>query len=453
MPEFPRYESKNKLTTQAPAPQLNDPHASGKIAEAQAQVGGALESMAFQWSDSLNTIQKMEATEKFKTGALDIVQRASEDPDYKNLSKYQKEVNDLKNESLKTFSFPGGKMQAEPDFNLETKSLEIQLNNIYKKKAIDVGQTSTLQLLDSEIQNLSPGFEGRIKSILANATAAQLFDNKGAYELEKQYISKGRYNAFLNDLNTDPNIAGQNLSNNAYQLDAAQLAKAKKAYTLGTKKFEQMRKQSQLDLVNNFGEQLAKGELTPDEIQNAVISGSIDAEMGASFELAMAAPERWTEFVGTKKDKLEPSLRAGNFIKPLEALAGSNDVDSKMKIIKSALQNRVDGKLDASDLNFILRVASGKSKDPSNPIWGHLKSAIASLPPLRDSGFIVEKFKSRWDMEQDPRPVMQQAAIDQFKEDHPETAAYQKGDVIKRKSGSYEVIGHNEDGSPVLRKK
>ena len=250
-------------------------------------------------------------------------------------------------------------------------------------------------------------------------------------------MKQGKYNAFLRDGNKDG-------------LDAEQMAKAVRYEQSMAKKQEEERKQMQLTTVNDFGEKLANRSLTVEELEGAVTSGLIDAETGAAFELALAGPDQWSDFSEETEQRGRSKLITGL----LEKLSPDN-VDSRMKIVKSSLQNYNDKKMNSNDLTFILRVANGQSKEPQNKVWGFLKSAVGTLKvmPAPFAAGVVKKFSERWDIKEDPRIVIQQAAIDQYKEDRPETASLKVGDVIKRKSGSYEVSGYNEEGSPVFRKK
>jgi len=191
-------------------------------------------------------------------------------------------------------------------------------------------------------------------------------------------------------------------------------------------------------------------------VQEAVTSGAIDAQMGVAFELAAVGPDEWSDSLKTDINPEKVRARVDSFINPLKDIDGSTP-ESRYGIVKTALQNYNDGKLNINELSFILRVANGKSTEPQNPVWGFLKSAVQGMisenPGIKSSAQIMEKFQQRWDFKQDPREVMKQAAIDQFKEDRPETASYKVGDVIKRKSGSFEVVGFSENGQPIFRKK
>ena len=453
--DYQRYDSKGDLTTRQPEAFVSK-DTSGEVTQAYGKVGEVVSENTLKWSNAYDTIQKTVAQADFKAGMADILNRAANDPNSNNSDQYFKEIEKLKGESLKGFSSKYAETQMAVDLGYEAKVGSVQVQNLYKKKAIDVGQAKTLQLLDMTVQNPSADLEERIGGILKPQVDAGVIGQKDAYELQKKYVKEGKYNSFLIDLNSDPGTAAEKLSKNEYGLDSKDLAKAKKYQGNMTKKVEEARKMQQLQTVTDFSDKLVNQKLTPEEVQNAVASGMMDAETGLAFELATAGPDKWREGLKSSISVKEVRTRTEAFLSPLRDLDKTTP-ESRQIVVKSALQNYNDKKLNLDELSFILRAANGQTTDPKNPIWGYLKSAVNSVaksPVPTKAGYgIMEKFRSRWDFKEDPRETMKTAAIDQFKEDRPETASMKMGDVIKRKSGSYEIVGFNENGSPVFRKK
>ena len=441
--EFPRYLSKAKATTDQPshfAPESTE----GQQLEQMAKVGQTAQNATFKMGEAYQEARKTTAELNQRTQNDDLLARATADPDVNAYEKYRQENEKIKKDSVAGFKNNSNAGDAIAKADYYAKTTDTQLQAVFRKKMIDNQQANLLSL--SDIDAKQGNFES-IKARIEKNKQMGFIGAEDAYKLEEKYSKQVKQNAFLSDLSVSADLASENLQ--GYGFDVSETAKAKKMIDSAKKKEKEEFKNVQMATVNDFGEKLASRSLTMEEVEGAISSGLIDAEMGASFELAMAAPDRWTEFAEGK----DSSIRADNFIKPLETLSKSENVDQRMKIIKSALRNRVDGKLDAEDLNFILRVGAGKSKDPQGKIWGFLNSAINSIPaPTKSGGEIAKKFMANWDMQEDPRPVMHQAAIDQFKEDHPETAPYKLGDKIKRKSGSYIVDGFNEDGSPTFKR-
>src|SRR3990167_6798887 len=184
MPDFPRYNSKAQITTQQPSVQAAA-GTEGQILEKTAQVASNASETALKWSNTVDTIQKTTSSANFKSGMLDITQRAQADPNYNNSDQYYKEIEKLKMDNLKGFSSKTAQTQAAIEFGYEAKVGQIQIENLYKKKMIDVGQASTLRLLDLEAQNPSPNMEKNMHAIIGQQVQAGTIGNEAAYKLEK----------------------------------------------------------------------------------------------------------------------------------------------------------------------------------------------------------------------------------------------------------------------------
>ena len=145
-----------------------------------------VQDVAVKWSNAIDTIQKTTATANFKSGMLDITTRAQNDPDYNNSDQYFKEIEKLKMDNLKGFLSKTAETQAAIEFGYDAKVGQIQIENLYKKKMIDVGQTSSLRIVDAEVANPTENSLINIKSELNKQVAAGIFDHKDAYMLERK---------------------------------------------------------------------------------------------------------------------------------------------------------------------------------------------------------------------------------------------------------------------------
>jgi hypothetical protein len=187
MATFPRYNSKANLSTDAPSVNAAS-DTSGQMIEQAAKTVQSVQDTAIKWSNAVDTIQKTTASANFKMGMLDIKNRAENDPSYNNSEQYFKEIEKLKTDNLKGFSSRAAEAEARMDFDYEGKVGQIQIENLYKKKMIDVGQTSMLNLIDSEISNPTPSSKQNIQKLLSQQVAAGVIDHKAAYELYNKSI-------------------------------------------------------------------------------------------------------------------------------------------------------------------------------------------------------------------------------------------------------------------------
>jgi hypothetical protein len=185
MPEFPRYESKGSLTTRQPSAMAVE-DTSGQMIEKVGEVGQTIQKETLKWSNAVDTIQKTTSEANFKMGLLDIQQRAQNDPDYNNSAKYYQEIEKLKTDSLKGFSSKMAENEMAINLNYQGKVGQIQVENVYKKKLIDVGQTSSMRLIDAEVANPTDGSLDRVRAELGRQIQAGVFDRKDAYILERK---------------------------------------------------------------------------------------------------------------------------------------------------------------------------------------------------------------------------------------------------------------------------
>ena len=229
MPEFPRYQSKGQLTSEQPSVQAAE-DTTGQMVQEVGKFGNTVQDVSVKWANAVDTIQKTTARANFKSGLLDITNRAQNDPNYNNSEQYFSEIEKLKRNSLKGFSSKTAEIETAIEFDYEQKVAQIQIDNLYKKKMIDVGQASTMKLLDLEASSAAPDLEGRINAVLGPQIQAGIIGHEYAYKLQQEYIKKGKNNSFFSDMNTDLAVAEENLSKNTYGFDVKELRYAKSIY-------------------------------------------------------------------------------------------------------------------------------------------------------------------------------------------------------------------------------
>jgi hypothetical protein len=221
LPDFERYESKENLPTNPPnvqAPNMN----MGKGYDTLAKAAGQAQETTIKAINWYDTVQSTTAKANFKTGMLDIMSRAENDPDYNNSKQYVQEIQKLRKESTK--GIIGGPASAETAMELDyaQRVAEIQLGGIYKKKAIDVGQASALRLIDTEINNPTEASLDNIKNMLDVQVQAKIFDHKDAYQLLQKAnrdLGESRISKDLNNAQTPEAVdqIKQNITSGYYE--------------------------------------------------------------------------------------------------------------------------------------------------------------------------------------------------------------------------------------------
>lgn len=147
---LPRYNSSEQLNTQ---PNAVVRQGAGDTADIIGQTAGQVSDITTKWSQAMDTIQSTTVKANIKTALPDIEQRALADPEYNNIDKYYQELDSLKKNNIKGFQSKANEQQTALDVDLDLQLAKLRIDNVYKKKALDVGRASTLKLLDLEQSN------------------------------------------------------------------------------------------------------------------------------------------------------------------------------------------------------------------------------------------------------------------------------------------------------------
>lgn len=343
MPDFPRYESKAQIAPRQTSVQATDDTGPAML-EGVGKIGGVVQDATLKWSNAVDMIQKTTATANFKTGMLDITNRAANDPDYNNSESYFKEIEKLKTDSLKGFSSKSAEAQAAIDFGYDGKVAQIQIQNLYKKKMIDVGQASTLKLLDMEAASGSEGLDERVRNVLAPQIQAGVISHEAAYKLEKEYIRKGKYNSFLSDLNASPAETDKKLSNNEYDFDIDQLEKARNLYDSESKKIQAV---TENDVLTSY---LNGDPIGEEDVKQLLNDGKIDAKFAEGMIKKINdiprpdAVSQDTAFIDFQ-----------NRVVDLQAKGDKADIGEITKLMSDVMQAHASGHLDKDDVQRILK--------------------------------------------------------------------------------------------------
>lgn len=276
MPTYPtRYNSQATPTTQQPSAFTSLDKSGSAMSQGGQELGNTMANVGIKWANAIDTIQETSAQAKFKSGMLDIQSRASSDPDYNNSDQYYKEIEKLKNDSLGGFASNSAKSKTALDLDYQAQVGQIQVQNIYKKKIIDVGQASTLNLLDNESKIAGPDIEGRINNILAPQVASGVFSHKQAEVLSQKYTTEGKFNNFYSDMSASREEAGKNLDTNSYGFDAKELSQARTKLKQQVSKDNYMQRIERANLTHDLMDQANNGILAASTLEEAFLTKGI----------------------------------------------------------------------------------------------------------------------------------------------------------------------------------
>lgn len=343
MPNFPRYQSKGSLTTQQPSAFAPTDTTGEVVAKAGQQIGKDIQESSLKWSNAVDTIQKTTSAANRKIGLLDINTRAANDPNYNNADQYIKEAEKLIAETSKGFSSKTAETENAIEAAYDFKVTQVQIQNTYKKKMIDVGQTSTFKLLDMEANKPGADMESRMSGILNQQVAAGVFDHKDAYTIQKEYLKKGKFNTFLSDIQSNPSVADSNLSSNKYDFDVKELRDARAIFDDESKKIKVVNQKNILDAY------LSGEEVGAEDVKSLLKEGKIEPEFAEGMINKINNPQV------DRPSQDKAYIEFQNKVMDMQAKGDKATTDEISKLMADTIKAHSKGLLDKADVERILK--------------------------------------------------------------------------------------------------
>ena len=277
------------------------------VAQAGNQLGKAIGDFGVKWQQAQNTIQKTSSMANYKTGMLDIQDRASQDPEYNNSHKYFQEIDKLQKKSLEEIDDPQARSEMALDFNYNSRVGQIQVENVYRKKMISVGQANSKRMLDLFAQG--HGSEADIKENLDIWTKEGLFDPENSQKLEAEYVGKHRFNSFLTEFRADPVAAEKKVLDNSYGMSVEDSEKARSKL----KELKYMQKEAEGNLYGEMTLGVLTGDTGEDDINDAIAANKLNPNEGITEahgkQLLAAKYKDITQRIGDKQfDKYRKAI-------------------------------------------------------------------------------------------------------------------------------------------------
>ena len=467
MPDFPRVQSKGVLTTQQTSLQAPS-DTTGEIFGEVAKVGQTMQESALKWSNAVDTIQKTTATANFETGMADITARAQNDPNYNNSDQYLKEIEKLRKDSLRGFSSKTAETEAGIEFGYKSKVGQIQIDNLYKKKMIDVGQSSTLRLIDMESSNPNDKSFKNINDILygiggtpekpnpKSPVGAGIFSHEDAYMIERKAnddLGVNRINKDLYQAKTPEEVDAvtQKITSGAYEtggvtidpdkkkslLDIADRAKSNTEKKIKEQETEELAR-NRVDIIAG----IASGQLNPEEIDIKEIS-EYDPKLGTAITKAKEFIKNYNPKLTKEEQRVSMSgVVSANELKKVRAYAKTvndvfmnNDNEELGEFVLRELEKQGDGNNSSVKLAAFMQLAALKVKannpqtpedhkalDALNVIKKGLRfiqSTNPYLAPYAISDYIVKVFSNgsstKEQVMEDARNVLEEKIVDRYK--------------------------------------
>lgn len=268
MPSFPaeRYESKNKLTTQQPSAMQEQVATQGQITGEYAKVFGKAADETLKWSKAVDDIQQTADQTSVKMKYMDLLQQAEDDPTTANQKERFEELKKIRAAHGKGFQNMGAASENSMKLDLLTKSAEIQMQGIYKKKFIAEGQAAALQNINIEVANPTAYSSEYISDFIDKQVETGIFAADDGYKMKVKADNDIKFNSFLRDFRSDPVGTEKKFQKNAYGMDIEQAEKARSKL----KELKAIFREQEGNVYGDMSLRLMTGELPEDEIDTAI---------------------------------------------------------------------------------------------------------------------------------------------------------------------------------------
>lgn len=452
MPNFPRYQSKGVLTTQQPSVQAVE-DTSGEIITKVGEVGKTVQDVAVKYDAAMKSTRKTVAITNNKTEIQNIQQEFQNKPlptesDYKDVQARIEKARLKNSEGLDSLS--------AMELNYDSKVAGFQIENIFKKKNIELDTIATDRAISLEVNNPRDGSFPQIQALLKEKLALGLIDPSVAYQKEVKAnadLGVNRINRDLYQAKTPEEVDAvtQGITSGAYEkggvtiepdkkkalLDIADRAKTNTEKKIKAQETEAMA-QNRVSTIMG----VSRGEI---DIQNMNIAevSEYDPKLGAALTKAKEFMKDYNPKIPLEEQRVSMAgvvtaselKKVRSYAKSINDVFMSNDNENLGEFVLRELEKQGDGTNSSVKMAAFMQLAALKVKannpqtpedrqavDALNAIkngFRFIQSANPYLFPYVVSDFITKIFangsSSKEQVMEDARSSLESVIIDRYK--------------------------------------
>ena len=468
MPQLPTYNSQERIS-----PQTTAPIQTGAAQRATAVSGPILDAATEinkKWQEANDVIQYTSAKASYETSMADILNRASNDPDYNGSDKYFKEIDKAKKDSLKGFS--NNQLAQRTGFEFDNSGYETKLKveNVFRKKQLDfagVELTRGLDVLSLKVSNASSSEEAKkynreINTLLDMNIRSGVITREQAEKQLKETKEKSVSYEISNDpsLETKSSPVLQELQkgdNGRYSfLDSIQREKAVKEARQKINENKQyateVKVDSRLQVLNDFANGKIDWKNSDDLIRQLTIK---DPELGEAIKKGTD-----TLFI--------PDQNEEAFVEATKKVFSASTKEEVSTYLMNVLNANGNKEIGRERLAILINSATERAKElktshdsqPITPspkqieISSAVKTLIINSNPLFSTANLIVNFFKNLSSGSSPQESQVNAVKTEVNRTNPLSIKYKVGDTVTNSNGiSGEVVGFNDNGSPIIKRK
>lgn len=380
MPSLPVYNSQNNVVARTQQPLRQE---AAKTFEANAMVIDTLAGVNSKLAQANDVMQETEARTTYNRKALDIQSRALADPDFRNVDKYTKELDQAKAEAVNLINNQqtAGRISLEMDLDKEVAALKIKQSAFTKYAEFTKSQVrDNLDIEYTRMFNSSPTEQAaKIQKLNEDLYKQEQAGIMTRNDIVKSVVSAQETSA-LQGMFVDPDKTIQYLeakdeNGTPSGIYAALPIKKRMDLIDKAKNFKKKRQLEQTELQKEASFN-AKANLIIDIAKTGIIP---DAKMLADMSRRGLIDDDFAEAAlsaATNPISVDAGTEEGVFSEYTKEILKSGDKDALQKALTNILKGGGDGKISKSDMQILVQSAIGQQKERREDIIKTVDSLV-----------------------------------------------------------------------------
>lgn len=470
--EFQRYWSKATPTTQQPSVQEATDYSGQILAEAGQKIGNTVQDASAKWIEAQGTMQYETAKLNAETGFMDLLDQAeNNEVDSNAFDKYQKQLSGITKSSLSGITSTPHKNRASLSVGfLETQAAR-KLNLIFKKKQIEYHR--------GEVIPKAVELFAKQKSMTPYGSPAWNKINSDFIESVNGWTSSGLISAEGRNTLIDE-------ANNLqvmHEIAADDATETKASRVLSELQKKKGGRYDSLDPVQR-GELIKKSLTQINQNKKFLVDQTVDNRLAVLKDFADGKID-WKNSgplinqLTVQDPALGEAIKRGTdqlfiaapddeaFAEATQAVFSASSKQEISTYLMNVLNQNANKEISRDRLAILINAATERAQDlqteASDPpatlsrkqieVGAGVKSLLNSNPLFSTANMLVNYFKGI-NSGASPRVAHDEAVISEMNRTNPLSVKYKEGDIVTNPNGvSGEVVGFNENGSPIIRRR
>lgn len=459
MPQFPRYNSRQELSTRLPGVIKTGSSLPYEI------IGQALEKtqdITQKWGAAVENMQETHVKARATEALLQAEANAEADTNINGEEGQFKQLKEGKREWLKGVPESGFKERLSFELDHQINLASIKIKGIYAKKKLFADHMNTGNLLDSYARIGTPEAYQEAFKLIEGKVASGFYSPEQGQAL----FNKTQKAGLQNDIFSDPALQDSE-SEVLTQLNKG--PEGRYAFLDVNERTELIKetqrhiKQNQLNQVETrINDRLA--------ILNDFASGKIDPDTSKDYitQLSIQDPELGEAIIRGSDTVFMPKLDDEAFASATQEVFKASTKEEISRYLVNVLNQNANKDIGRERLAILINAATERAKSlrataSSQPITispkqaetdSLIKSLLYNPNPLLSVPNMIINFFKGIGQNYSPREAHDAALRAEVSRTNPLSVKYKIGDIITNPAGiSAEVVGFNENGSPIVRRK